>query len=380
MFRIRKRTVVSPSSSTSKAKKSKRKPRCLTCTNLALGALVPLMIGIFTVVSYVQQQQLTGAHRKQDQELANLTRQQDHEIAQQLHEQDERQADNLHYQDVFQKYIEDISNVLFKLQQSRQTFLNDETKLGYIRSKTLTALRELDWLRRTHLFVFLYENQLLPRIPHNNSNSSSLDLSGADFVNITLRGTMSKTFKFDRLSLPSVDLTNASFIDCEFINGTDFIGSTMSGIRFTRSRFACSNEKGKKTHVRFDSTALERADFRNVRLCDVRISGVNLTQSNFSQAQLTGKIDIISTDLGYSDFNQVGLYQEDLIIVNVHMTGSQGWSESYNADMLTGYGRLINVIFPNGTWLLNESNLVLNGDADINVSCSEEMKKIFSSS
>jgi hypothetical protein len=59
------------------------------------------MIGIFTIVTYVQQQQITDRYRKQDQDLANLTRLKDIEIVRQSREQDEKQANNLHFQNVY---------------------------------------------------------------------------------------------------------------------------------------------------------------------------------------------------------------------------------------------------------------------------------------
>jgi len=48
---------------------------------MALSGLIPLMIGIFTVVSYIQQQRIDDHQREQDQRIANWTREQDQKIA-----------------------------------------------------------------------------------------------------------------------------------------------------------------------------------------------------------------------------------------------------------------------------------------------------------
>ena len=127
---------------------SSREKWCITWANFVLSALIPLMIGLFIIVSFLQQQKIDDRRRIEDQKLADWTRQ-----------QDQQQANELHYQSVYKSYIDDISNVLFKLERSNETFLTNETRLAYIRTKSLTALEELDWERRTRLFVFLYEQK-----------------------------------------------------------------------------------------------------------------------------------------------------------------------------------------------------------------------------
>ncbi len=131
----------------------RRETCCLTWSNLALGALIPLMIGIGTVVITLQQQKNEDRRRDQDQNIANWTR-----------EQDQQQTDNLHYQNVYSRYIIDISNSIFKQQNYTATFVDSDARFGYIRSQTLTALVDLDCQRKTWLFEFLHENQLLPSL------------------------------------------------------------------------------------------------------------------------------------------------------------------------------------------------------------------------
>jgi hypothetical protein len=103
---------------------SRREQRCLSWSNIALGALIPLAIGIFAVVQFLQQQKIDDQRRTQDQqianltrikdiELANLTRIQDREFEGKRRDQDQQQADELHYQNVYKTYIEDISNAIF---------------------------------------------------------------------------------------------------------------------------------------------------------------------------------------------------------------------------------------------------------------------------
>ncbi len=64
---------------------------------LVLSALIPLMIGVFTVVTTVQQQKLSTLQREQDKKEALLLRQ-----------QSEHQADNLHKENIYTIYLDDV--------------------------------------------------------------------------------------------------------------------------------------------------------------------------------------------------------------------------------------------------------------------------------
>jgi hypothetical protein len=161
------------------------------------------MIGIGTVVITLQQQknedrrvQQTQDNEdrrfQQTQENEDRRRNQDQHIANWTREQDQQQADNLHYQNVYSRYIIDISNSIFKQQIYTATFADNRTRFDYIRSQTLTALVDLDCQRKTWLFEFLHENQLLPSL----LQSTSLKLQGANLSCITFKSTNSKIFQF----------------------------------------------------------------------------------------------------------------------------------------------------------------------------------------
>jgi uncharacterized protein YjbI with pentapeptide repeats len=358
---------------------SRRETRCLTWSNVFLDAMIPLMIGIFTIVAFVLQQQNEDRRREQDQlignltrqkdmDLANLTRQQDHHFEEDRRAQDQHQADDLHYQEVFKSYIEDISDALFK-QQTDKTFINNQTLLSYIRSKTLIALEELDCGRKTRLFVFLCENVLLPRIVQfNNGTNLSLDLSSANLSYISLKRSLYKRFIFDSLCLSSVDLTNASFIGCEFLNGVNFSDSVMENAKFTNSRFECSLDTVSGTHISFDRAVLTGADFRGSFLCDISFTGTDLSNANFSNVCFQGKVHFEGANLTNTDFfksRRLSVFSMD--IVNSNMIGAI-FSSDLNTAIRLGNIYMNNVILPNGTWSMNQSNLIFNGNAEVNVS------------
>ncbi|CAF1632698.1 unnamed protein product [Didymodactylos carnosus] len=131
MFRRRrlKQKFVLPVSTTTEPKaKFKRGARCLSWTNLALGALIPLSIGIGTVVITLLQQRIDNQRQSQERLLDDRR-----------YHLERDQADQLHLQGVFKTYIQDTSSVLFKLNQSTRF---QSERLNYA-SKEIRKIRVL---------------------------------------------------------------------------------------------------------------------------------------------------------------------------------------------------------------------------------------------
>ncbi|CAF4132730.1 unnamed protein product, partial [Adineta steineri] len=319
----------------------------MTWLNLALSAFIPLAIGVGTVVITMQQQQ------NEDRRFQQI---QDNEYRRR--EQDQQQADNLHYQNVYSHYITDISNSIFKQQNQTTIFVDNRTRLDYIRSQTLTALVDLDCQRKTWLFEFLHENQLLP----SRDQSISMNIQGTNFSCITLKRTNSKKFEFKGLVLSSVDLTDASFIKCDFYDGVDFSDSSMEHISLIQSSFYCFNGA-----TLFERTILSHANFYGVLLCYGSFYEADLTYANFTAALFGGTINLTGTDLSFTTFKDVTLSDpSSMIITNANMTGSSILEhEWFTEAMCKGQIEIMNVILPNGTWLLNETrNWIENGNAE----------------
>ena len=338
-----------------------RESRSLTWVTLALGALIPLAIGIGTVVITVQQQKNEDRRFQQTQDNEDRRRNQDQHIANWTREQDQQQADNLHYQNVYSHFVIDISNSIFKQQNHTTTFVDNRTRLDYIRSQTLIALVDLDCQRKTWLFEFLHKNQLLPSFLH----LTSMKLQGANFSCITLKSTNSKRFEFKGLVLASVALTNASFIDCYFSNGFDFSDSSMEHINLIQSKFSCIDGT-----TRFERAMLSHANFYGVVLCNVSFNGADLSYANFTAVTFHGTINLTGTDLAFTTFKDVILLDAFFVIItNANMTGAStledGW---FHRALSQGQIEIANVILPNGTWLWNETkNWIRNGNAEKNV-------------
>ena len=298
MFRIRRtERSIFPTSTCIRTKKSKVRSRRLYLAKLALGALIPLSIGIGTVVISLLPQRVDNRRQQQECELDDRR-----------YQLDQYQAHELHLQGVFKTYIQDVTIVLFNRNQS---FVDNHTQLAYIRSKTLLTLEGINASRKSRIFAFLYENDLLPRIPSSggsNNTDISLDLSGADLASIFLSSSSYKKFEFDRLSLSSVNLTNASFILCHFRKGVYFNSSVLINASFTRSNFACrnlyNNDSGSVIgpHTFFDHSTLHATDFGGSYLCDVRFNFANMSTVNFNGAKFQGSIQFEDAILTKTDF------------------------------------------------------------------------------
>ncbi|CAF1347373.1 unnamed protein product [Didymodactylos carnosus] len=266
---------------------------CHDWLTLLISALVPLMIGIFTVVITIQQQSSANRQRQQDQ----------------------RQADSLQKDRILSSCVDDIAKLLLTKEVA-----TDNKTLLYIRTRTLSSLRKLDPERKRHLLLFLYESQLLQYDKGKRHDRLTLNLVGADlnYIHIT------KLNNFNNLSLPGVDLNNASFLNCH-LPYSRFADSSMNDIKFTNSFLL---------ETRFSRCSLERADFRNTTLAQVSFKSAILRHADFTRAWTKG-----------ADFTNADLY-EALI----------------TEQQLQEAGLLDSARLPNGSFaMVQDKNLVVNG-------------------
>ncbi|CAF4495348.1 unnamed protein product, partial [Didymodactylos carnosus] len=181
---------------------------------LSSAFLVSLMIGIFTIVTTLQQNQ---------------------------------QADELQIETVYTSYITEMSE-LFMIKDHQKILRGNNIgmseRLIFGRAKTLTTLRQIDIRRKTFLILFLYEANLL------NVSKNPIDLASADLTGINL-GDIG--YNLNSISLTNCILINASFSksNLEYAN---FYGSTLNGANFSYTRLFQTN---------FTNCELSQTDFRH---------------------------------------------------------------------------------------------------------------------
>ena len=284
-------------------------------TKLLLSTLVPLMIGAFTVITTLQQNKISALQRDQDKEEARLLRQ-----------HQEHQADNLHKENVYAVYLEEVSQLLMSNEE--------KSSLMQIRVKTLASLRQLDSERKKHLFLFLYDTELIYE-PPGKAVSSLLDVTDADFSGISFQGTSETGCSFIYLDLHHAYFSNASFINC-YIDFSHFVDSTMHRTNFFKARLL---------RVFFKYALLDKSNFIQATLFQLSFFGASLLECNFT--------------------NAIFSKQQMVDFTTANLTGAIISDEQLSVAII------YNSILPNGTWGPIESKtLVVNGDAEGNVSIS----------
>ena len=218
-------------SSTEPKKRSYRK-----WIKLLISALIPIMIGTFTIINTTLQKNISAQQQEQDKQDALL-----------LREQSERQADNLRQDTLFSSYVGDISKLLLTENRTRI--------LIHIRTQTLPTLRQLTPERKKDLLLFLYENELIFRYP-SQSVSTLLQVNSANFDGIDLRGTTGSKCSFAYLYLYGAYLSKSTFTRC-YIESSNFSSTIMYVALF---------ESSLVTRTWFKNTFLDESRFIHTKL------------------------------------------------------------------------------------------------------------------
>ncbi|CAF0908599.1 unnamed protein product [Adineta steineri] len=141
-------------------------PKLKLIFNFITAALVPILVGLFTVILALQQKSIAKENREMDLYIAINQHRQNLELA--IDEQRNAQ---------FVAYIREISDLLLVNSFS----LNKQILMGIVRPKTLATLRQIDVIRKGYLVRYLHESRLISIM-----SSAYLSLSGADLNHIDL--------------------------------------------------------------------------------------------------------------------------------------------------------------------------------------------------
>ncbi|CAF1307513.1 unnamed protein product, partial [Didymodactylos carnosus] len=188
--------------------------------------LVPFMIGVFTIVTTLQQRQTNHLQRLSDMERNEKQHLNDLNIAQL---QELQAAADQRNESVFTTYIKEMSELL-----GNEEHVNNSRTKKLMRVKTLTALRQLDVNRKLFLIQYLYEWDLIGQ-RLDDDQLPLIDLTGANlgYVNFS-RITEKPRIDYDppiSLYLANVFLQNASFVNLK-LGYSDFSRSNLQGANF----------------------------------------------------------------------------------------------------------------------------------------------------
>ncbi|CAM4813991.1 unnamed protein product [Rotaria magnacalcarata] len=318
--------------------------------------LLPVMLGIFTVVITVNQQNATKQQREEDQKAAEENRRVERDIAA------ERYRD-----DIFDAYIKGIGQLFEKYNGS---LISNRVPMTLARAKTLNIFRRLDPQRNIRIIRFLHESEQLS----GTREQISLDLSTAELPGIDFRHLAIYRKQLDNISLASTFLSNATFID---------VG--MKHVNFSRTRFNDSS---------WSSAQLENAEFtfaelHNVNFLSARLNFVNFSNTSFNNNSVNFRNAVmpytkfertrcIAAHFNYSNlsqsiffqvnaksasFNNADLTNTNFSLANLHKTNFAGTKVS--CSQLNSALSIKDALLPNGT-CVRDPNLVKNGYADCN--------------
>lgn len=241
--------------------------------NLAAVLLVPLMIGVFTITTTLQENQISQQQFQNSLQLSKSQHESDQQIA-----ADQQQATAL------KAYMDDMTDLLLH-QGLRQSKSDDDEVRIIARAKTLTALRELNGSRKGALLQFLYEAKLLGGL---QAIGHSLSRHGAI------------------VSLAGADLSGAN------LSGADLVAANLSGANLSGANLS---------HATLSQSDLSQSDLSYATLSYATLSYANLSLANLSSANLSyatlSLADLSGADLSSATLIQADLIQADLIQANL---------------------------------------------------------------
>ena len=233
-----------------KTRNIRKKLTKLETIKILVSLALPLAVGIFTLVTTIQNRNIALQERRQDLNQA----------------EDEQQ------ESVFVDYINDISR--FR-DRNRDTLNQSDTQI-YIRGKTLAALRKLNVERRKFLFLFLQDMLF-------SSTANYSFLSSANFNGIQLN---SYECQFRNTIFSGLLFHNATFTYCSFTN-----------VRF---------DEVELDGARFSHSTLYRVQFTDCQMDSVHIADSILSEDSFNDSILT------RTNLRKNVFELVNVFNVNL--------------------------------------------------------------------
>lgn len=180
----------------------------------------------------------------------------------------------------------------------------EESVKRLARTRTLTALRELDGKRNRLILQFLLESKLLPGVVSlegaelsginlrlanlRDANLSSANLNGANLDFATLHGANLAGAKLNKADLFMANLNEAK-LDWVELNEARLGSAELQSARFYYARLnRASLVKAKLIKANLSQSYLEGTNLREADLSGANLIGANLSGANLSGANLQG--------------------------------------------------------------------------------------------
>ena len=285
------------------ATQTDRVNRCLTSNNalhLLSSLLLPLILGIFTVVITFEQQRITRQQWLADKNESRLQREQELQIAIDERTVQTRMNQERYKDELLVAYIKEIGDML---QENNGSLTSNKLTHILARAKTINAIGQLDGFRQTLILRFLYEADQLTI----TDRYDTLDISTAQFVNIDYE-------KFKEISqTKNISLTGVHLLNCTFVNyGIGLMNLSLArlhNVNLSSARLALVTfSSAQLRNIDFSESTLADVTFLSARLFQVIFSRVRFANVTFLSAQFKG------ADFSFADFSNSKIYFFNLLI------------------------------------------------------------------
>lgn len=327
--------------------------------------LLPLALGIFTVVITFHQQSAAKQQRAEDREAARLQReedrnasilqrQQDQNLSKLIREQEKNLDEQRYKNGLFDTYIQEMAKLSEKYNGS---IISAEVAATIARVKTLNIFRLLDASRNARVVRFLHEAKQLT----DTSENSALDLSTASLTDIDFRHIAVDQTRLDDISLKGVFLFNATFIDIKMkyfdfsvneFNSVNFAHSNVYNGTFERSQFKNINYMPHVCElVSFASTQIVNVNFSSANIYKTSFVGSSFVHINFAFTSLIG-VEFTSSQFQYVNFSSSSFFNvsfSSTILENIDFSfaifDNVNFSHAAIVNVIFSHARFINVDF-----------------------------------
>jgi uncharacterized protein YjbI with pentapeptide repeats len=240
--------------------------------------ILPLMLGVFTVVVTFEQQKVARQQRLEDKNDSRQQREQDWKIATLQRETESKVLSDQYRDQVFVTYIKEIGELL---KENNGSLTNNALTHTLARVKTLNTIRQLDGSRQPHVIRFLLEARQLT----NTDAFVALDISTAELIDIDFHKL--RRLLFDAVSLVGVFLQNCTFEEM-WLSDVDFSSAELNNVKFSSAGlYNVYFSSARLVKVNFSFARLAKVNFFSARLFDVNFSSARLGNINFSSAWLS---------------------------------------------------------------------------------------------
>jgi len=233
-----------------------------------------------------------------------------------------------------QDYLDRMTDLLLKenLRNSKKNTSNEAQSIA--RSRTLTALRTLDAVRKGILLKFLYESGLISDesvLRLKNADLSQVDLEKANLESANIRKSILVNANLNSARLVGADLSYCTANKASFVRSSLLLANLTSSILdecdFFRATLAEANldsaslKKSNLTSIHgakanFRSAQLQQATLNNANLTGANLIRSNLSKAHLRNANLTGA-NLRGANLQNADLSGAILDDADLSFTNL---------------------------------------------------------------